>query len=227
MHEANPSWFAKASGLHSLARNDIPTQHPALIAASGRSTPRTSRKSGNSCARRDRRRRREAVLAPRATRAPSPSPAERQHRQRAVGFEIRHAAMDDGVGVGIVGIDAERLRQPRAVAGLDRGETKPPLLRRAPRRSGPSASRTRRRRRRGSRHRPAMALARAVIAFSRAVPRDRLQRTLQFRSGDLHAGLGFRQPVTLAAGRRQHAKVDLVAAGAKRVGELPRQAGEK
>jgi hypothetical protein len=35
---------------------------------------------------------------------------------------MRHAGMDDGVGVGIGGIDAEGLREPRAVAGLDRGE---------------------------------------------------------------------------------------------------------
>src|SRR5450759_3381082 len=33
--------------------------------------------------------------------------------------------MDDGIGVGICGIDAERLRQPCAIAGLDRGEAKP------------------------------------------------------------------------------------------------------
>ena len=33
--------------------------------------------------------------------------------------------MDHGVGVGIFGIDAECLRQPRAVGGLDRGEAKP------------------------------------------------------------------------------------------------------
>src|SRR6202035_339755 len=37
------------------------------------------------------------------------------------------AAVDDGVGVGVIGIDPERLRQPRAVAGLDRGETEMPL----------------------------------------------------------------------------------------------------
>src|ERR1019366_7977125 len=36
--------------------------------------------------------------------------------------------MDDGIGVGICGIDAERLRQPCAIAGLDRGEAKPPGL---------------------------------------------------------------------------------------------------
>src|SRR5258708_4973782 len=33
--------------------------------------------------------------------------------------------MDHRIGVGVTGIDAERLRQPRAVAGLDRGEAKP------------------------------------------------------------------------------------------------------
>src|SRR5216684_779258 len=37
-------------------------------------------------------------------------------------------AMNDRVGVGIVGVDAERLRQPRAVAGLDRREAKTPRL---------------------------------------------------------------------------------------------------
>ena len=39
--------------------------------------------------------------------------------------------MDNGVGVGIVGIDAECLRQPRAVGGLDRGEAKPAAASRA------------------------------------------------------------------------------------------------
>ena len=39
--------------------------------------------------------------------------------------------MDDGIGVGITGIDAERLRQPRAIGGLDRGEAKAPRRRRA------------------------------------------------------------------------------------------------
>src|SRR5258705_2408953 len=32
--------------------------------------------------------------------------------------------MDDRVGVGIIRVDAEGLRQPRAIAGLDRGEAK-------------------------------------------------------------------------------------------------------
>ncbi len=32
--------------------------------------------------------------------------------------------MHHGVGIGIFGIDAERLRKPDAVAGLDRGEAK-------------------------------------------------------------------------------------------------------
>src|SRR5947207_5712080 len=36
--------------------------------------------------------------------------------------------MNDGIGIGIAGIDAERLCQPRAVAGLDRGEAKALLL---------------------------------------------------------------------------------------------------
>src|SRR5436190_14920045 len=40
--------------------------------------------------------------------------------------------MDHGIGVWIVRIDAERLCQPRAVAGLDRGEAK--ALRQVPRR---------------------------------------------------------------------------------------------
>ena len=44
--------------------------HPA------RSTPRTCRKSGSGCARRDCRRRRAAALAPRTARASSPSPAD-------------------------------------------------------------------------------------------------------------------------------------------------------
>src|SRR5258708_6230966 len=57
---------------------------------------------------------------------PAPSWQIRQHRQCCVGFEIGDAAMDHSVGVGIIWVDAERLRQPRAVAGLDRGETKPP-----------------------------------------------------------------------------------------------------
>src|SRR5664279_13790 len=35
--------------------------------------------------------------------------------------------MDHGIGVGIAGIDAERLRQPCAVRRLDSGETKSPL----------------------------------------------------------------------------------------------------
>ena len=39
--------------------------------------------------------------------------------------------MNDGIGVGIIGIDAERLRQPRAVAGLDRGEAETLAPRRA------------------------------------------------------------------------------------------------
>src|SRR4029453_9021404 len=34
--------------------------------------------------------------------------------------------MDHGIGIGITGIDAERLCQPAAVAGLDRGEAEPP-----------------------------------------------------------------------------------------------------
>src|SRR6266496_4345077 len=36
--------------------------------------------------------------------------------------------MDDGIGIGIVRIDAERLCQPGAVLGLDRGEAKALLL---------------------------------------------------------------------------------------------------
>src|ERR1700730_13504571 len=51
----------------------------------------------------------------------------RQHRQRGVGFEIDDTAMDDGIGVGITGVNAERLRQPRAVTGLNRREAKPPI----------------------------------------------------------------------------------------------------
>src|SRR5450756_771695 len=51
----------------------------------------------------------------------------RQHRQRGVGPEIRNTAMDDGVGIGIIGIDAECLRQPCAVTGLDRREAKAPI----------------------------------------------------------------------------------------------------
>src|SRR5450755_2347886 len=35
--------------------------------------------------------------------------------------------MHHGVGVGIVGVDAECLRQPGAIAGLDRGEAEAPL----------------------------------------------------------------------------------------------------
>ena len=58
---------------------------------------------------------------------PAPSRQVRQHRQRCVGFEERLAAMDHGVGVGIIRVDSKRLRQPRAVAGLDRGEAESPL----------------------------------------------------------------------------------------------------
>ena len=48
----------------------------------------------------------------------------RQHRQSAVGFEVSDAAVNDRVGVGIIGIDAESLRQPSAIRRLDRGEAK-------------------------------------------------------------------------------------------------------
>ena len=60
----------------------------------------------------------------RTTRASIPSPADGEHRQRRVGFETGDAAVDHGVGVGIVGVDAEGLRQPGAVSRLDRGEAK-------------------------------------------------------------------------------------------------------
>src|ERR1700722_13667978 len=39
-----------------------------------------------------------------------------------------HAAMDDGIGVGIIGIDAEGLREARAVSRLDRGKAKAHLV---------------------------------------------------------------------------------------------------
>src|SRR3977135_2040686 len=35
--------------------------------------------------------------------------------------------MNDGVGVRVIWVDAVRVRQPGAVAGLNRGEAKPPL----------------------------------------------------------------------------------------------------
>src|ERR1700716_46109 len=35
--------------------------------------------------------------------------------------------MNDGIGVRVIWVDAERLRQPGAIAGLNRGEAKPPL----------------------------------------------------------------------------------------------------
>src|SRR5258708_29425703 len=56
---------------------------------------------------------------------PTPPRQMREHRQRAVGFEIRGAAMDHGVGVGIIGINPEGLREPCAVRRLDRREAKP------------------------------------------------------------------------------------------------------
>ena len=46
----------------------------------------------------------------------------RQHRQRAVGFEVSEAAVNDRIGVRVVWIDAESLRQPRTIRRLDRGE---------------------------------------------------------------------------------------------------------
>ena len=59
----------------------------------------------------------------------NPAPARQlaQHRQCRVGFEPGDAAMDDGIGVGVVRIDAERLGETCAVAGLDRGEAKTPF----------------------------------------------------------------------------------------------------
>ena len=46
----------------------------------------------------------------------------RQHRQRGIGLEEHLAAMDDGIGVGIIGVDAEGFGEPRSVIRLDRRE---------------------------------------------------------------------------------------------------------
>src|SRR6202030_2176057 len=64
------------------------------------------------------------------TQRPHPAPTRQmaQHRQLRVGFETGDAAMDDGVGVGVFRVDAERLCETCAIAGLDRGEAKAPVL---------------------------------------------------------------------------------------------------
>jgi hypothetical protein len=36
--------------------------------------------------------------------------------------------MHDGVGIGVIGIDTERLRQPGAIGRLDRGEAESSLV---------------------------------------------------------------------------------------------------
>src|SRR5579863_2316410 len=45
-----------------------------------------------------------------------------EHHQRRVGFEKGDTAMDHGIGVGVLRVDAECLRQTRAVRRLDRRE---------------------------------------------------------------------------------------------------------
>ena len=54
--------------------------------------------------------------------------SELQHRQRSMGFEPGDAAVYDGVGIGVIGIDTEGLRQPHSVEQLDRGEAEFLLL---------------------------------------------------------------------------------------------------
>lgn len=56
---------------------------------------------------------------------PSQTWQQRQHGQRAIGSEVRDAAVDHRVAVGIFRIDAEMFRKTYAVAGLDCGEAKP------------------------------------------------------------------------------------------------------
>src|SRR3954469_3262179 len=53
---------------------------------------------------------------------PAPARQRAEHGQRGVGFAVGDAAMDDGIGVGIGGVDAKSLRQTCAVGRLDRGE---------------------------------------------------------------------------------------------------------
>lgn len=83
---------------------------------------------------------------------PAPSRQLQQHGQCRIRFRERLAAVDDRVRIRIIRIDAERARQSRPIARLDRRE---PESFHAWRRSRPSASRRCRHRRTGSRHRRA------------------------------------------------------------------------
>ena len=124
--------------------------------------------------------------------------------------------MDDGVGVGIIRVDAERLRQSRAVSRLDRREAEARVRVARDDEADPARAE----------HADAVeedhvvvGPAGVVIAFS---PRPELapsarDRVRRLRA--LHAALGLRQPVAFAAGGRQHAKIHLAAAAAKGIGE--------
>src|SRR5271169_4642678 len=58
---------------------------------------------------------------------PAPARQMAEHRQRRIGFEKSDAAMDDGVGVGVLRVDAERLRETGTIGRLNSGEAKAPV----------------------------------------------------------------------------------------------------
>ena len=135
--------------------------------------------------------------------------------------------MDDGVGVGIFGVDAERLRQPRAVTGLDRGEAKARSLSRIATKADPARAE----------HadavvedhvivRPAVGPARHRCFAARLVraasARDPVpvQRFLRRPRSPPASGPRCRMPPA-------HESPTFAAAASESVGQLPRQLGRK